>query len=282
VSRSHSTTKSNDTVLKTLRSLLIPNPVVGLSFLAIVFLVLAIFIFGEYGPVPNPLLADLTRTAGIGSGAAMLTTILDRYYFSRDLEDRIVVRFREAADRSNSLITLGVNTAYAPFDFGRIFHEAQPGETVSWLDTYCPHENAFLSELVAALNRGVFIRMLIIRPTCENAKYRNEELSQSFDTGEAWDDGLKSFISKMKSASVKSQEHFQVRFYQDLPCVPMYLVGTPAKARKGYFSLFLVRPTANSHHLELGPGEWLDDMAIYFEDKWARQTAQERQSQASS
>ncbi|MGA7050122.1 MAG: hypothetical protein WBZ37_02440 [Mycobacterium sp.] len=262
--------KSDDSALRTLLSLLIPNAVVGLSFIAAVFLVLAIFVFGEHGPLANPLIADLTRTAGISSGAAMLTTILDRHYFSRDLEDRIVDRFREAADRTKTLATLGVNMAYPSFDFGRIFLDARAGETVSWLDTYCPQENAFLDKLVNATNHGVLIRMLIIVPTCENAKFRSVELAESFDTGEVWDDGLKSFISKMKSASARSEGKFEVRFYQDLPCVPMYLVGTAPKARKGYFSLFLVRPTANAQHLELGPGEWLDDMAKYFEHKWAR------------
>jgi len=236
-------------------------------------LIFSVFVFGTHGAHSNSNIADLLSTIGIGILAALVTTVVDRSVSARDIESRINRNFREAAGIAASLTQLGVQGAYRKFDFGMIFREARRGETVSWLDTYCPRQNEFVDDVINALKRGVLVRMLIIDPACENARFRNEELESTVDTGGGWTGGLDAFISKMKAIAGRGYGSFEIRYYSDLPCAPMYLVGRAPLARKAYFSIFLVRATAQCQHLELSKGEWLSDMAKYFEAKWARQAA---------
>lgn len=256
-----------------LRSLIVPNPLLGLVLLAMTSLIFAVFVFGERGKYYDADVADILRTIGIGALAAAVTTIVDRHLSARDLENRIRESFREAAGVASALTSLGVYTAHAKFDFGLAFRDARKGETVSWLDTYCPRQNELVADFEAALERGVHVRMLIIDPASDNARFRDQELQSTTDTGGGWAAGLAVFIAKMKTIADRGPGRFEIRFYKDLPCVPMYLVGKVPIARKGYFSVFLVRATADCQHLELHRGEWLDDMAQYFEVKWTRQPA---------
>ena len=257
--------------LKTVKSIASSSALISLVFVAVIVLIFAIFVFGANRARNNPEISDLLRTIGIGILAALVTTIVDRSVSARDLEARINRDFREAAGVAASLTGLGVERAYPKFDFGTIFREARKGETVSWLDTYCPRQNEFVDDVVNALKRGVQIRMLIIDPTCANSRFRNEELESTVDTGGGWTSGLDTFISKMKAIAGRGYGSFEIRYYSDLPCVPVYLLGKAPIARKAYFSIFLVRATAGCQHLELRKGEWLSDMAKYFEAKWARQ-----------
>lgn len=263
--------RSERAVIKTLRQLLIPNMVNFLFVVAVLAVMLAIFVFGPKGHHPNADWEDIIRSVGVAIIAAMVTSIVDRQYFLNHIEERFSTDFREAAGIAKSLTELGVNAAHARFEFSTIFQEANKGETVSWLDTYCPLQNVFLNELEAASLRGVHVRMLIIEPESENSHFRSQEMSSTYETGEAYESGLRNFILRMTAIAKKSGGTFEIRFYRDLPCVPMYLVGRAPSARKGYFSLFLVRPTAECQHLELHKGEWLDDMAKYFQEKWERQ-----------
>jgi hypothetical protein len=216
------------------------------------------------------------RAVGIGVLAAGVTAIIDRHAVSRELGARIRRCFEDASEASHSLAELGIRSAHSRLDFGHIFREAKKGETVSWLDTYCPRESEFEEELIAALDRGVHVRMLTIEPGCINALNRNAELQSTFDTGGGWETGLKAFIAKMEAVSSRGVGQFEMRFYDDLPCAPMYLIGKPSASgkppvpRKSYFSLYLVRASAGCPHVELSNGAWLQDMAKYFDAKWAR------------
>jgi hypothetical protein len=255
---------------KVLRSILASSSLVSLIFIGVIFLIFSVFVFGSHGSHSNSNAADLFSTIGIGILAALVTTVVDRSISERNLESRITRNFRDAADIAESLTRLGIQRAHAKFDFGCIFREARRGETVSWLDTYCPRQNEFIDDVIGALRRGVKVRMLIIDSNCDNSHFRNQELESTVDTGGGWVGGLESFISKMNAIAVRGYGTFDIRYYDDLPCVPMYLVGKAPSARKAYFSIFLVRATAGCQHLELTRGEWLVDMIKYFESKWER------------
>lgn len=255
-----------------LRTLLTPNPFLLLILVALLALILAIFVFGESGGFNSPGLAELLRTIGIGTLAAAVTILVDRNLTFRNFEVRIRESLREAEGVASALSKLGVYTAHQHFDFRMILREARKGETVSWLDTYCPRQNEFVDDLTRALRRGVHVRMLIIDPDCDNARHRAEELAGTvIETGEDWAAGLGAFIAKMNAIAESGAGSFEIRFYKDLPCVPMYLVSRGGKPTRGYFSVFLVRATAHCTHIELHKGEWLADMGAYFEAKWSRQ-----------
>jgi hypothetical protein len=247
-----------------------PNPVLVLFIFAVAFVLAAIFIYGTRGKYPNPDVSDLLRTIGVGVLAAAVAMILDRQILFREIREQIRDTFREMAGVTDSLHRLGIAGAHNRLDFGLPFREAQRGETVCWLDTYCPEKSAFIGDIYDAIKRGVEVRMMIIDPGSANARFRNLELKRSFETGDGWIAGLNSFIKTMSAAARKGGGGFEIRFYDDLPCVPMYLVGEWPACRKGYFSIFLDQPTAYCQHLELGPGEWLAGMSAYFEEKWIR------------
>jgi hypothetical protein len=255
---------------RSVRSAVVPNRLLSLILSSGAALVFAVFVFGTRGKYPDPDTAELLRTVSVGILAATVATVIDRQISLRTLEKQIHNSLLEAEGVKNSLVRLGVHGAFQVFDFGQPFREARRGEVVSWLDTYCPRQNELMDDLVAAVDRGVHVRMLIIDPTCASAAFRDVELVGSFDTGEGWKTGLEAFIQKMTAAAQRGNGHFEIRFYNDLPCVPMYLIGRASSARVGYFSLFLTRPSAHFPHLELRSGEWLVDMVAYFEAKWTR------------
>ncbi|GAA3344842.1 hypothetical protein GCM10020358_49700 [Amorphoplanes nipponensis] len=253
-----------------MRRALVPNRLLGLILVSGAALLFAVFVFGTRGKYPDPDTAELLRTVSVGILAAAVATVIDRQISLGALEKQIYDSLLEAEGVKSSLARLGVHGAHHVFDFGRPFREAHKGEVVSWLDTYCPRQNELIDDLVAAVDRGVHVRMLIIDPRCATAGHRDAELVGSLDTGEGWKAGLEAFIHKMTAAASRGHGRFEIRFYDDLPCVPMYLVGRGSAARVGYFSLFLTRPSAHFPHLELRSGAWLVDMAAYFEAKWSR------------
>jgi len=274
-----SKSESGRSLRKNLRSAITPEPLLALVYVSILLLVVAIFVFGERGKYSDPDVADIIRTVALGALAAAVATLVDRQVVLRDLYANIESSTRSAVELSRSIDELGIHAAFPKFDYGLIFREARRGETVSWLDTYCPRQNEFYEDIERCVERGVAIRMLIIDAGCENAKHRNEELETTVNTGGGWDAGLAGFMAKMQTVASKATGLFEIRYYSDLPCVPMYLIGNGRRPRKGYFSLFLVRPSAGCHHIELRSGEWLADMAKYFEAKWNRQTPVVREEQ---
>ncbi|HEY4362682.1 MAG TPA: hypothetical protein VGN17_17065 [Bryobacteraceae bacterium] len=262
--------KTQRSLAAEIRATLIPNPVLSLLIVGVMLIVVAVFAYGEHGGRPSPMISDVLRTVGIGAIAAAVTGIIDHNLLFKNFESRIRESLQEARDMAEGLRRLGVQNTYKPFFFSQIFAEAQKGESVRWLDTYCPLQNEFLSEVEAALARKVSIRMLVIQPNCANAKNRSLELADTPDTGKAFDASLRAFITKMESLADKSGGRFQIRFYEDLPCVPMYLIDKNNHTRKGFFSIFLSDATAHCTHMELSDGEWLQNMASYFDAKWER------------
>lgn len=260
----------NKRTLREILQPLMPNPVVWLLFIGLLFILAAVFIFGEQGAHKAPATSDVLRTIGIGAIAAAVTGIIDHNLLFKSFESRIGESLKEAREVGASLRELGVQNAYKTFHFSQIFEEAEKGETVSWLDTYCPTQNEFLTAVQEAVARKVSIRMLVIKPDCNNANHRSVELEGTPDSDEGFDMSLRTFITKMEKLASASHGLFEIRFYDDLPCVPMYLISKNGEARKGYFSIFLSQPTAHCTHMELASGEWLENMASYFDAKWAR------------
>jgi hypothetical protein len=247
-----------------------PTSVLGLAMTAFVLLIFAIFIFGSRGRYSDPDVSDILRTASVGIISAGVATLIDRNISFSILRNDISDSLQEAHGISQAMRTAGVRNVIPEFDFGLPFREARKGETVSWLDTYCPRENEFMADLLAAVARGVRVRMLIIDPGAATADMRNGELVGTFDTGAGWTAGLQAFIAKMKAAAMQNPSHFEIRQYNDLPCVPMYMIAGSKVTRKAYFSIFLTRPTERCAHVELRAGSLLEDMSAYFDAKWAR------------
>lgn len=242
-----------------------------LFLLSILGLGLAVFVFGPYGKYANAELYDILRTFAVGALSAAITIIIDRHLTTKTLTTLTKEHLETAVGLERSLSRQGLCKAHENhFDFGLIFRAARKGETVWWLDTYCPRKDEFFDDLKAAFARGVNVRMLIIEPDCENAKHRAAELAGTMDTGEAWQTGLADFIHKVGLIAERFKGNIEIRFYSDLPCVPMYLICKDVKPRLGWFSIYLGLATAHFTHFELKAGVLLNEMAKYYNAKWER------------
>jgi hypothetical protein len=67
-----------------------------------------------------------------------------------------------------------------------------------------------------------------------------------------------------------ARESCRIRVYDDLPCIPMYIISRGGKAVTAYTSFFLTEPTAYFVHLEWqnAPKGLLPFMKSYFDQKW--------------
>jgi hypothetical protein len=164
--------------------------------------------------------------------------------------------------------------------FCALFDRLKAGQELLWHDTYCPHWNEMKDAIHRALDKGARLRMLIIDPACDNARFRAEELEVS-----GWGDFEKFklegsvFLSTMqrladKIAELGSPAPMEVRVYRDLPGFPFYLVQEAGQPISGFSSFFLTQATGfHFVHLEWKPSECglLQLMSMHFEAKWERQ-----------
>jgi hypothetical protein len=262
---------SNGNFVTTLRQQLRLSALQWLFLLSILGLGIAVFVFGPYGKYNNPELYDVLRTFAVGALSSAITIIIDRHLTTKTLATLTKEYVETAVGLERSLSKQGLSKAHEnPFDFSLIFRTARKGETVWWLDTYCPRKDEFFDDLKKAFARGVNVRMLIIEPDCDNAKYRAEELEGTEDTGESWQSGLSDFIHKVDLIAERFKGNIEIRFYRDLPCIPMYLICKDSRPRLGWFSIYLGRATAHFTHFELKSSSLLSEMAKYYDAKWER------------
>jgi hypothetical protein len=179
--------------------------------------------------------------------------------------------------RTFGLVGFHSTTENGRFDFGRVFNLLKPGDELLWLDTYAPTYREFQSHMENVLRTGVKLRMLVIDSTCDNARFRAEEIdrrgfgprtfSKEVDEFRDW---IRDIVHKVAADVPSARRDCRVRIYNDLPCFPMYIIVREALPVRGFNSFFLTEPTAYFVHLE-----WehtseglLAYMHRYFEQKW--------------
>jgi len=126
-----------------------------------------------------------------------------------------------------------------------------------------------------------YLRSFILDPNCKNAEYRSEEIANWRYDLPAFRRDIEAFkdqifgIAKQLSTSSSNGGTLEVYTYQDLICVPMYIVLRGGQPYKGYSSFFLAKPTGtNFVHLEWTErdGGVLEEMKSYFDQKWQAQS----------
>jgi len=182
----------------------------------------------------------------------------------------------------------GLQRIVPRMSFQEIFDRLSKGDELLWLDTYCPEQANFQRSLRRAVERGAQIRMLAIEPKCDNARARAEEIyPQHGYTYEAFRDEAKSNISHIADAFTDlrgdaldevDSSSLRMRLYNDLPCIPMYVIRHKGKPVCGYTSFFLRDPSFEQPHLEWTQARdsLLDDFIAYFEHKWEKSQASEK------
>jgi mannose-6-phosphate isomerase-like protein (cupin superfamily) len=241
------------------------------------------FLLADYGTTHFPKYKDLfeaVRALSLAAIPAFLVAIYDHYRtineVSSDIARKIETSMLEVMERSIAgSKQWGLVKFHHRMNFERLIRELQPGDELLWLDTYCPSYPEFVDEIRSALERGVNLRVLVLDKDSANATFRaNEILSRGY-RAEKFKVELQSFSEEIVEAireesDVPLKGTGAVVTYNDLPCIPMYLIVRKNQLYRGYSSFFLSKPSAFFVHLEWAPTNdgLLACMYEYFEHKW--------------
>jgi hypothetical protein len=136
-------------------------------------------------------------------------------------------------------------------DFFKLFDDLQAGQTLYWLDTFCPSFESWVPNLIRAVGRGAHIRMLALDPDCENARNRAAELASTYGT-ESFLSDLRRFINTIrdcKSQCIYLEGSLTLLPYHDLLGAPTYIVCDESdKPLYGFSADYLCDPSVTGRH----------------------------------
>jgi len=222
---------------------------------------------------------ELIKALSLAATAALIVTIIDHFVTIRKV----------AAEVTNGVETMmvdvmdmfiagskdaGLVRVHTRLNFSELYQNLGPDDELLWLDTYFPGNAEFIGKIPSALERGAKTRMLIIDPRSANASLRADEIRER----DTFAQDIEVFIRRVSSirCSLKqyglTQECCQILSYDDLPCMPMYIVTHKGVPVRGYSGFFLAKPSAFFVHLEWRAvnGGVLENMHEYFQQKWER------------
>ncbi len=212
--------------------------------------------------------------------AAVVSVHLVYDLFLKEQEDEIISeKIHEQLSRLKNetipiMMDYGLEEIHR-FKLEELLKGLKKGDELHWLDTYCPQINGILNRLEEALELEVKVKILTMKKDSNVAKYRSQELE-----GEVQDefvlfnqqvnlyhDGLSKILSKQES---RSKDNLEVRFYDDLPGVPMYIVVRDGVLFVGYTGWYLNKSASKNIFLKWGPAKKavLESVESYFDKKW--------------
>jgi len=166
----------------------------------------------------------------------------------------------------------GLSGFYREMNFNELFDSLNTGDELWWLDTYAPDHLRFIGHLRNALRRGAKIYMLVLNPESQNAEHRAEEIGDLFKPPSFKED-LRRFWNDASSCKENAEAGggLELRWYSDLPCMPIYVVRKGQRAEFGFTSFFLNHPTGYEFpHLKWGQGDMLNHFLLYIQNKWEK------------
>mgnify|MGYP003289190958 CR=1 FL=1 len=232
------------------------------------------FRFPQWRMIFEPL-----KDLSLAATAALAVAVIDHFVtirkvaseVTKGIEDRMVDVMNMFVNGSKDT---GLVRVHKRLNFMNLFESLGPHDELLWLDTYCPGNAEFISKIGPALERGAKTRMLIIDPRSANASLRADEIRET----ETFSQDVEVFIRRISGVRCKlkkaglNADSCQILAYDDLPCMPMYIVTHKGIPVRGYSGFFLAKPSAFFAHVEwtLVPGGVLENMCEYFEQKWER------------
>lgn len=154
-----------------------------------------------------------------------------------------------------------------------LFDRLEAGDELLWLDTYAPSLHLTMEKLNGAMDRGASVRMLALLPDSTVARFRGREIKQPGFSEERFLADLKLFVGEVscQASAHRDTGSLNVRLYEDLPCIPMYVHIRGGVPVRGLTSFFLARASESFAHIEWTIAEqgMLPHFVEYFENKWA-------------
>ncbi len=240
--------------------------------------VVGLFVFATLRENPSPYIESIAEVS-----LFVAVTIATHFIYHFFEEEEHIDQVKEAIDETAARILEGSIAAASRYglagfqerlDYGRLLDSLRPNDELLWQDTFAQSYAIFMSRLKPALERGCKIRMLVIDPQCDNALYRAQEIGDNlFDDPAMFSNQVANFISTISSIAGKAKSapgSIEVRTYNDLPGVPLYIVRSSGNLTHGYSSYFFHRATDGFFHIHwrFTPDGFLREAAEYFERKW--------------
>lgn len=252
---------------------LILSLIIFISFLAAVIFFLLMLRYRD-----NPLFYDISKTLMMLFALTLIIRILDKLFLQEQFRidmDRILT---DRLDHYRHFQKHGIENIHETFDFKQIFNEVEDDGEIKILDTYIPTYAQFLPHLKAAIERGVKIKILYVKPYSNIARLRSEELGKEYKEP-IFSKGVEGYVSQIactanETGLINNIElvSCQLAYYEDLPCVPMYFIKNKIKPSKLIFSFFLSKESVNYYHFEIieKPKGIFVDFEKYFDNKWKK------------
>lgn len=226
--------------------------------------------------------SDVLRSILQAVGTFLIGTVVIgyayQYFLSEEIEDRMVAKLDEVLEhRIDRLIPEASRYGFAGFVQAaprRAFEALGPGSELLWLDTYSPDLPLFGAQLRQAVERGARVRMLVIDPEAGTTRMRAEEIVEPGYDPSKFCGEARAFLAYLADAAedlADAPGSLEIRCYDDLPCVPMYLHLRDGKPASGITGFFLTDPSFDQAHLSwtAATGGTLTSFVAYFEHKWS-------------
>jgi len=213
---------------------------------------------------------------------AFLIGVADRVflirYFLNDTEQLIDTRIvKPFGNYTGNLAEYGLKGMQPPLDFNVIFNEMKPGGTLLILDTVIPDIHRAFPSIRAALDRGVKVQILVAHPESQIAKFRALEMGPVWDYNKSFRPAIYGYISHIQAIVLEDREKrsklVEMRYYEDLPGLPMYILDNPGEnEQKLYHGFFLARASVEAPHVEIvrTRNGIFENFEKYFQEKWER------------
>ena len=216
-------------------------------------------------------------------GGFLIGTVVVSYayelFMREEVEQRTVGLMDDVLSQRIDAIFPGANR-FGFFGFAHaasrsVFDELEEGDELLWLDTYSPDVHLYRDALHRAVKRGARLRMLAIQPGCATLSMRAEEISTPGFDPSTFDERAQDFLEVLEGWEDQLQGaagKLEIRTYNDLPGVPMYLHLKADRVLAGVTGFFLSEPSFDQVHIKwkVAPGGVLEDLRTHFERKWQR------------
>ena len=226
------------------------------------------------------------KELALAATAALTVAVIDHFVTIQKVASEVIRRMEiRMVDVMETFVSGSKATGLVRFhqrlDFSELFENLGPDDELLWLDTYFPGNAEFMGKIRPALENGASIKMLIIDPRCKNAFRRADEIKER----ETFAQDVDVFVRRVsaircnaKQSGARKDECCQILTYDDLPCMPMYIVTHKGVPVRGYSGFFLAQPSAFFVHLEwtFVIGGVLENMHEYFQQKWERHLERSR------
>ncbi|MBI5214428.1 MAG: hypothetical protein HY960_01605 [Ignavibacteriae bacterium] len=213
---------------------------------------------------------------------AFLIGVVDRVYlleyFLEDTETLIKSRIVEPFGiYTGNLDKYGLKAMGPPLDFNKIFNDMEPGGTLLILDTVIPDIHKTFPSMRSAFDRGVKIKILVSHPDATITKLRAEEIGPEWDYNKSFRPAIYGYISHFQAIVAedkkKRTELLEIRYYEDLPGMPMYILDNPGDnndyLHHGYFLSSASVELPDVEFTRTNTGVFIAFLE-YFNEKWER------------